>query len=238
MLRLLFNFEYPLSWVVWIFAITVTIAFFNFKKTAWACAGITAFLTLSITPLGANAWLNSVAYVTGVDELICSENEISEGILLPAGVVWYGSEPVLTHWAKARKNASREYINASRLTRLIIPGGTVHWGKSEGDYLRDSLLSNNSKAVDIDVGTGSHSTYTNFLELKPLLDPNKQYYLFTSEWHMYRAFHVAKNLGIRVCPVLIKGQNKMNKWVVYPWKFKVAIREYLAIAMYSFQGKI
>jgi len=100
------------------------------------------------------------------------------------------------------------------------------------------LVKNTIEKIDIQVGSGSESTYGNFSELAPLLDRNMTHRLYTSDWHMYRAFKVARRQGINVCPVMINNPHDQKSLFASSWKLKAAVREYIAIIWYAIKDRI
>ncbi len=204
---------------------------------------ILVIFSLSITPKGSEIWMDSVAKITGVWGLKCGSIQSKTAILLPGGVVWLrdGSR-VMTQWSEVRVNAITEDIKQGKISKVIIPGGYVSGNLNEGLRLKieigKRLNKNTIKKIDIQTGKGSRSTVGNFTELLPLLDKKMDYWLYTSDWHMYRAFYVAKKMGITVCPVIIKNPHEEQKFYTYPWKLKAAVREYIAIVWYAIKGKI
>jgi hypothetical protein len=229
---------YPFTWMLILFVLAIIFAFKRYKYLGFLCAVSGLVLAVSITPLGSRFWLDSVPVVTDVESILCKEKGIDSAILLPGGVVFVGEKISLTNWSKARLGAVNKYIENKRIKELLIPGGAMFQGRLEADYLIDGIKNNRVNPVLIKSGLGSSSTYSNFLELQSLINSQKMYYLFTSQWHLYRAFKVANKLGIKVCPVMIYDSNKVLRLKEYPWLFKAAIREYAAIIYYYLKGII
>jgi uncharacterized SAM-binding protein YcdF (DUF218 family) len=235
---LIFFWVYPPTWLCFFAVLSLIFFFKKYRVARNFCIVITLVLTVSVTPLGASIWLNSVPIVTGIDSVLCDDVDAKPAILLPGGVVFVGKKITLTSWSKARVESVSEYINDGKVSKLLIPGGVNFQGKLEADYLIESLSKRTSNSIMIESGKGSFSTYTNFIELLPMIDRKQEYYLFTSQWHLYRAFKVAQKLGLNVCPIKVAELNKTKNLIESPWRFKAAIREYLAIFYYYLQGKI
>lgn len=233
-----FLVEYPFTWVV--LALLLSILFYWLKKETYGfiLSAITVSMAFSITPTGTKWWLNSIPRVLVPDRQYCQESAIDEAILLPGGVVFVGETISLTNWSKHRLAVTKQLIESSQIEKLIIPGGSRFQGKLEGHYINDRLRSDINKFINVEVGTGSHSTYGNFIELESFVDKDRIYSLITSEWHAYRSVEVAKKLGFKVCPIAIPNVHEKQKLKEYPWKFKAAVREYLAVAFYQIQGRI
>lgn len=233
-----FIVSYPFSWFL---CCLLVAAIFTYKQSVKLaiCMGIISLLIgVSILPIGSNIWLKSLVYNFNGENTKCDPfNLPDEGILLPGGVVNVGADISLTNWSKQRVESFLDY-NKKGISKLYIPSGELFHGKREGEYIKEAVMAGTEFNINIYLGMGSRSTFENFLEIKNLLDKDKEYVLFTSAWHAYRATSVAKKMDIRVCTIGNNIPNEAQALKEYPWKFKAALREYLAIILYSISGQI
>ncbi len=232
-----FIVSYPFSWFIIILLVTLTLTCIKKYKLASLIGGGAVLIGLSMTPSGSKIWLDSLVYNFEGTQRNCNTNELpDEAILLPGGVVFVNDTISLTYWSKYRID---KYLTHSEpLTILHVPGGEKINDKLEGEYIQDYIIKKNHTKTALIKGTGSHSTYGNFKEILGGLDLDKEYILFTSDWHVYRAFSVAKKMGINVCTTKYNSPQKTLTLKEYPWRFKAAVREYLAIAWYYSKGWI
>ena len=230
---------YPLTWFLLLLTISIISYYFKYTKITILSLIVLIVFALSLTRNGSSIWLNSISVITKVSTLQCKKDHSESAILLPGGVVYLRSgKRVMTSWSELRVNAISEDINKGVITYLYIPGGS-HSGKTnEGLRLKSEIIKRIKIDIKIEVGEGSDSTFENFRELLPLIDKNKRYALYTSDWHMYRAFKVAKKMNINICPIIIKHTEKELDYTASLWKLKAAIREYIAIIWYAIKGRI
>ena len=235
----MFSIGYPLSWVVLISLISIGMLAKKLTVTSASMCFVSILLGVSITPAGSNAWLASISFVFDFDADICDQNALPRNaIFLPGGLTSIGHEVSMTNWTENRIHALVGYKNKQNLREIIIPGGDIYRDRREGEYIVQQLNTMNFSKANIRLGEGSYSTNSNFLEIKPLINKNETYALFTSEWHAYRALGVARKQGIRSC--FYDSGNGSHKRTLkeYPWNFKAAVREYLAIIWYGLKGRI
>ena len=200
---------------------------------------VTILLGISITPAGSNTWLASISFVFDVDADICDQNALPRNaILLPGGLTSIGHEVSMTNWTENRIQDLAGYQNKQNLNEVIIPGGDIYRDRREGEYIAQQFNTMNFSKANIRLGEGSYSTNSNFLEIKPLINNKETYALFTSKWHAYRALGVASKQGIRACFYDSGNGFEERTLKEYPWNFKAAVREYLAIIWYGLKGRI
>jgi len=243
MWRLYLIISHPLTWLVLLLITTVILFYSKYTKFAILILIILVVFSLSLTAKGSEVWMDSVAKVTNVEGLKCDNTQTKAAILLPGGIVWMrdGSR-VMTPWSAVRVKAVSDDIKKGKISQIFIPGGYTSGELSEGLRLKveikKRLTKNTIEKIDIQVGSGSESTYGNFSELAPLLDRNMTHRLYTSDWHMYRAFKVARRQGINVCPVMINNPHDQKSLFASSWKLKAAVREYIAIIWYAIKDRI
>ncbi len=232
-----FLVSYPFSWFVLILLATVVLTCIKRLKLAVLIGGVTVLLGFSLTSNGSKMWLESLVYNFESEQRICNSSKLpSEAILLPGGVFLVGDTVNLTFWSKYRVDKYLYYSNS--ITKLHIPGGEKFKNKLEGEYIQEYLIKKKHDKTKTIIGKGSHSTYENFSEIIAGLDLDKKYVLFTSDWHAYRAYSVAKKMNINVCIIKYNSPQQDLTLKENPWRFKAAIREYLAIAWYFSKGWI
>ena len=200
---------------------------------------ITIILGISITPAGSNAWLNSITNIFDIEEYHCDGRSLpSKAILLPGGLTSVGKKVSMTNWTSNRIQMLLSYQDQKDLNEILIPGGDIYRDRKEGEYITKYLNKVGVQASLITLGKGSYSTNSNILELEPLINKKETYVLFTSKWHAYRALKVADKNGIKVC-FSNSGVGPSHRVLKeYPWNFKAAIREYLAILWYALNGRL
>ena len=230
--------SYPFSWLLCCLLLTAIFTYRKNIKISLFIGLITLFLGISILPFGSNIWLKSLVYNFNGGNIKCDPDNLpDEGILLPGGIVYVGANIQLSNWSKQRVESFLDYNNKDFST-LHIPSGELFHAKREGEYIKEEIMEVDKFDTKIYLGAGSKSTFENFIEIKNALKKDKEYILFTSAWHAYRATSVAKKMGIRVCSIGDYIPNERQALKEYPWKFKAALREYLAIIMYFITGRI
>lgn len=121
MWRLNIVISYPLTWLVLILIITVALYYLKHNKTAGILLVIFVVFSLSLTPKGAEIWMDSVANITGVGGLKCGSIKSKTAILLPGGVLWLrdGSR-AMTQWSEVRVNAITEDIKQGKISQVLF----------------------------------------------------------------------------------------------------------------------
>jgi len=238
MWRLQYIAHHPIAWAVYCALIGVILYKLGMKKIGVASLVVGIVIGCSLIPTVSQYWLQSVAVLTNQASLLCEELPGKSAIALPAGYVWKGGKFEMTEWSAVRAEAVATAINNNDIEELYIPGGYQVGNMLEGERLRQDILKLTNKEIEITVGSGSDSTLGNFEELEPLLNKNEKYKIFTSDWHGYRASQVAKKLSLQVCLANVKNKFESKSFLLSAWRFRNAVREYLAIAWYLILGRI
>ena len=234
-----FLLGYPFFWFLLITLISVYWLYIEVNLVSSTLFLMAVLLGLSITPSGANAWLESVADIFLSNDWVCdANNPPQKAILLPGGLTRFNNRIQMTNWTKSRLEALTNFQKRSPFSEVIMPSGDVYWGRKESDHIVAKMDPDLFKDTRIVIGGGSYSTYSNFLEIATLISKKETYVVFTSNWHLYRSLAVAKKQGIDVCFYKTESNETIRKLKEYPWSFKAAVREYLAIGWYALRGRI
>jgi len=238
MVNLSFLIGYPFFWFLISLAVCVIIYLLNYKKIGLVLLFVSTIIGFGITPVGSEMFLESVSGVFVNKKMLCDPVSPPKSvIMLPGGLTSIGPEVLMTRWTASRVDWLNKYADSTNLVELILPGGDIYKDKKEGLYIKSKLDKQIFKSVDIKIGEGSYSTYSNLLEITDF-NEGKMYGLVTSKWHGFRAIKVARKIGFDVC-LLSEISNKEKLMLKeYPWAFKAALREYLAIAWYKLKGRI
>lgn len=238
MANLYFVIGYPFFWFLISLAVCVIIYLFNYKKIGIALLFVSTTIGFGITPVGSEVFLESVSSVFTNKKMLCDPISPPKSvIMLPGGLTSIGSEVLMTRWTANRVDWLNKYADSTTLVEVILPGGDIYKDKKEGLYIKSKLDKDIFKNVDIKIGTGSYSTYSNFMEISDY-NEGKIYGLVTSKWHGFRAIKVARKIGFDVCLLSEISNKDILMLKEYPWAFKAALREYLAIAWYKLKGRI
>lgn len=236
---LAFLVGYPFSWFVLLLLISVILIYRRVNKVSAFVLIITIGLGLSITPFGSNAWLNSIGYVFSVEDLVCDEGLDPEfGIFLPGGLTSVNKRVHMTNWTETRIKQVEQYLQTNTLSEIVMPGGDIYLDRREGEYVEKYFTGGIFAETKLLMGDGSYSTFSNFKEIKPLIRDSVTYILFTSKWHGYRAIKTAEKQGIDACLYRMSDNEYLRDLKEYPWNFKAALREYIAIGWYALKGRI
>lgn len=235
----IFNLSYPFSWFVLILIIAIYLLHKKVTHVSIIVFIIAVIIGISITPTGSNAWLNSLTNIFNIEEFYCDEQSLpNKAILLPGGLTSVGKKVSMTNWTSNRIEALLDYQKKKELKEIFIPGGDIYRDRREGEYIAKQLRKMGILTSIITLGSGSYSTNSNILEIESLLNKNETYILFTSKWHAYRALKVASKQGIKICFSDSSIRFNHRELKEYPWNFKAAVREYLAILWYGLNGRI
>jgi vancomycin permeability regulator SanA len=229
---------YPFFWFLILLAISATLLRLKIKKIGGMSLLLSLIVGFGMTPIGSEFFLDSISDVFVSSDMMCDALSPPESaIFLPGGLTSIGPIVKMTRWTSSRVHWINKYQKSFKLTELIIPGGDLYKDKKEGPYIKEQLNTESFKKVSIKTGSGSYSTYSNFLEIQNL-NENKMYGLITSKWHGYRALKVARKQGFNACLLASISNKDTLELKEYPWAFKAALREYLAIAWYKLKGRI
>jgi uncharacterized SAM-binding protein YcdF (DUF218 family) len=235
---ILFIVGYPFFWFLMLLAISATLLRLRLKKTGVMSLVLSLIIGFGMTPIGSEFLLNSISDVFVSSDMMCDALSPPESaIFLPGGLTSIGPIVKMTRWTSSRVDWINKYQKNLKLIELIIPSGAFYRDKKEGPYIKEQLNKESFKNVVIKFGSGSYSTYSNFLEIQNL-NENKMYGLVTSKWHGYRALKVARKQGFNACLLASISNKDALEFKEYPWAFKAALREYLAIAWYKLKGRI
>jgi uncharacterized SAM-binding protein YcdF (DUF218 family) len=235
---LLFVVGYPFYWFLILLFLSIILFRFKVKNIAALLLLGSGIFCIGITPIGSEFFLNSVSRIFVTDDMLCEALAPPDSaIILPGGLTSVGTKVFMTRWTSNRVDWLNKYQKNFKLEELIIPGGDLYKEEMEGPYINEKLNHDVFESVDIKIGPGSYSTYSNFLEIA-VLKEDKPYGIITSKWHGYRALQVARKLGFNTCLLASINNEEDLMLKEYPWAFKAALREYLAIAWYKLKGRI
>ncbi|MBQ9156314.1 MAG: YdcF family protein [Eubacterium sp.] len=133
------------------------------------------------------------------------EEDLDYIIVLGAFVTRDGPKPVLLY----RLLAAKEYLEGHPGTICILSGGQ---GKnepaSEASVMRDYLIRNGIEPSRLLLEDQSLNTRQNLIYSSKLIDPDHDHIgIVTNNFHLFRAIHLAKGVGIRHISGIAAGSN-------------------------------
>lgn len=241
----------PSALFVWLTLLSMVLLYRGYLQAAKTLLLIMTFIGFTV-----------MAYPLGDILLEKLEKRFSVPATLPEQIdgiiVLGGGEQLKTSqsWqAPQTGEAGERYLAAAMLARhypqtpLWVSGGSnsLHMTAHEAvaDIHRQLLLMTGVPASQIHIEQNSRNTYENIQNLRQVLpDPDGQYLLVTSAFHMPRSIGIARKLGLNVIayPVDYRSQRgAMRQWDFALFEhlqtLEPAIREWLGLAVYFMTGK-
>lgn len=241
----------PSALFVWLTLLALVLLYRGYLQAA-------KILLLSMTFIG----FTVMAYPLGDILLEKLEKRFSVPTELPEqidGIILLGGgeqlKTSLSWQAPQTGEAGDRYLVAAMLARhypktpLLVSGGSnllqqpLH--HEVADIHQQLLLMAGVPTTQIHIEPNSRNTYENIQNLRQVLpDPDGQYLLVTSAYHMPRSVGIARKLGLNVIayPVDYRSQRGVQR----QWDFALfehletlepAIREWLGLTVYYLTGK-
>lgn len=231
--------QMPITWLLVCVLVVVVARWKRWRLTQTLAAMGLVFWYLSITPLGASAWLHSLTWVQLAPPPDCAATTAPRDfVILPGGLDWWTTPNVvvLSDWSKDRADTALAQLHAN--DRVLIPGSDPGQWWKEADVLQRYLLQHHVDAKLLTIGPPSSTTYENLQQLRPQLR-QRPVILVTSFWHMPRAQRAANHLNITVCPLNTKEQWQFNVLPAFAahWSSKAAIHEWLGLMWYAMSNR-
>jgi uncharacterized SAM-binding protein YcdF (DUF218 family) len=242
----------PANFILILFLLSGLIWFFNKKlsRVAFLSAG-TLFVLIGIFPIGHNL----LVYLEKNYEQSFLEDKAFEGILVLGG---YFSPDIYNAKKIPSLNSNGDrVVEALRLIQQFPHAKIIFSGKvgslrkysvSETEITKEFLRPFDIKADQIIFESNSRNTYENikfsYELLKP--EPEEEWLLLTSAYHMNRAMRVAKSYNWKLIPHPVDYRTN-GKYKIFPYalkvshsfyQFEIALKELVGLIFYRFSGKI